>query len=107
MKVAEILSDLTSLQVCVRHPKTPFEQQHRADIQQDPNAALTLVSARPNGTDNAHKAGPEKETDPDLERAKDLIALHADIKVAHRDGTDQDLNEAREAVQRVLRSLDS
>lgn len=57
--------------------------------------------------DSASKAAgsSHKESDPDLDQAKDLVALHASIKVAQQDGTDKELNEAREAVQKVLRSL--
>ena len=43
--------------------------------------------------------------DPDLKRAQDLLELHSDVKLAHADGTDRELIEAREAVQRVLRDL--
>ena len=41
----------------------------------------------------------------DLKRAKELIALHASIKVAHEDGTDPELTKAREAVQEALADL--
>lgn len=40
-----------------------------------------------------------------MKRAKDLLELHADVKMAHADGTDKELNEAREAVAGVLASL--
>jgi hypothetical protein len=43
--------------------------------------------------------------DPDLKRAKDLLELHADVKLAHADGTDPELIEARRAVEKVLREL--
>jgi len=43
--------------------------------------------------------------DPDLKRAKDLLELHATVKVAHQDGTAKELNDARDAVARVLREL--
>lgn len=45
------------------------------------------------------------EDDPDLQRARDLLSLHADVKLAHADGTDKELIQAREAVDRVLRGL--
>jgi len=48
----------------------------------------------------------ETETsDPDLKRARDLLELHATVKVAHQGGVDKELNDAREAVAGVLRSL--
>ena len=65
------------------------------------------MSARPNGPNNKQESvsADNADTDPDLQRAKDLIALHSDVKVAHQDGTDKELNDARAAVQRVLRTL--
>lgn len=47
----------------------------------------------------------QDDDDPDLKRAKDLVHLHAEVKVAHQDGTDRELNEAREAVAKVLSEL--
>ncbi|KAK3719023.1 hypothetical protein LTR37_004586 [Vermiconidia calcicola] len=89
MHVADMISDLTSLQVC------------------EPKAALALVSARPDGGSNApnNNDGGAQETDTDLKRAQDLLELHTTVKLAHQDGTDRDLNEAREAVEKVLREI--
>jgi hypothetical protein len=41
--------------------------------------------------DKELKSDPSKdeESDPDLARAKDLIALHADVKLTHQEGTDK------------------
>jgi len=47
----------------------------------------------------------EDNSDPDLHRAKDLLELHATVKVAHQGGTDRELNDARQAVESVLRNL--
>ncbi|CAK4031327.1 Hypothetical predicted protein [Lecanosticta acicola] len=90
MRVAEFLSDLTSLQVC------------------EPIAALALVSARPDKpseTNGTTQNSGNDEDDPDLKRAKDLLDLHGSVKLAHQDGTDKELNEARDAVAKVLRTL--
>ncbi|KAK4629452.1 hypothetical protein CLAFUW4_08038 [Fulvia fulva] len=89
MRVAELLSDLTSLQVC------------------DPNAALALVSTRPEPSPEQGNGTTESKEieDSDLKRAKDLLELHGTVKLAHQDGTDKDLNQARDAVARVLRTL--
>jgi hypothetical protein len=38
-------------------------------------------------------------------RAKDLLGLHASVKLARQDGTDEELNEARMAVEKVLKTL--
>ena len=76
--------------------------------EQDPNAALALVSARPNegpNTKQASTSAKDEDSDSDLIRAKDLVALDSTFNAAHQDGTDKELNDAREAVQRVLRTL--
>jgi hypothetical protein len=65
---------------------------------------VALVSARPDGSAD-HKKVENSDDDADLKRAKDLLDLHATVKLAHQDGTDVDLNEARDAVERVLRTL--
>ena len=76
-------------------------------VEQEPNAALALVSAKPEGTSDRGQtsADTDGEDDEDLKRAKDLLQLHATVKLAHQDGTDKDLNEARDAVEKVLRML--
>lgn len=45
------------------------------------------------------------EGDVDLERARDLLQLHATVKVANTAGLDRALGRAREDVDRVLRFL--
>lgn len=70
---------------------------------QDQKAALALVNTRPEGSASTPLA--EDANDPDLKRAKDLLDLHAEVKLAHADGTDRELIEARESVERVLRDL--
>ncbi|KAK4897358.1 hypothetical protein LTR27_004878 [Elasticomyces elasticus] len=89
MRVAEILSDLTTLYLA------------------DPKAALALVTARDaeDGVSRKVTDVRHEDDDPDLKRARDLVQLHAEVKVAHQDGTDKELNEAREAVAKVLREL--
>ncbi|KAK5124213.1 hypothetical protein LTR85_001916 [Meristemomyces frigidus] len=89
MQVAEVLSDLTSLQVC------------------EPKAAHALVSARPSkeNTAQGETLARHEDSDADLKRAKDLLELHATVKVAHQDGTDKELNDARMAVTSVLSEL--
>lgn len=74
---------------------------------QDPKAALALVQARPTDgrTADAETLAHHEDSDVDLKRAKDLLELHAEVKVAHQDGTDKELNNAREAVAKVLREV--
>lgn len=77
--------------------------------EQDQKAALALVTTRPENTTSpstpASTINATLTNDPDLKRAQDLLELHSDVKLAHADGTDRELIEAREAVQRVLRDL--
>ena len=72
---------------------------------QDQKAALALVNTRPEGTTPTSSSSSTDSSDPDLKRAKDLLELHADVKLAHADGTDPELIEARRAVGKVLREL--
>ncbi|OQO00510.1 hypothetical protein B0A48_13860 [Cryoendolithus antarcticus] len=87
MRLAELLTDLTTLspEVC------------------DPKAASALVNVRPEGS--AAPASTSDDEDIDLKRAKDLLQLHADVKLAHGNGVDEELNDARHAVEVVLREL--
>jgi hypothetical protein len=71
---------------------------------QDQKAALALVNTRPDSLRPASSSSTDTD-DPDLKRAKDLLELHADVKLAHADGTDPELIEARRAVEKVLRDL--
>lgn len=103
MHVAEFLSDLTSLQVCVCF-SGPVSLS-TSNVEQDPEAALALVSARPDNGSQSNGTSRDVTDDPDLKRAKDLLHLHSDVKVARPDGVDKDLNQAREAVAKVLRSV--
>jgi hypothetical protein len=66
---------------------------------QDPNAALTLVSARPQGSTTNTDTN---EQDADLKRAKELLKLHYDVKEKHKRGElSRGLEEARREVARV------
>ncbi|KAI7084518.1 hypothetical protein KC356_g6642 [Hortaea werneckii] len=87
MQLAAFLSDLTSLQVC------------------DPKAAMTLVTTRPSNVDTAEADTDPQDNDQDLKRAKDLLELHTSVKVAHQDGSMSGLNDARDAIAKVLREI--
>ncbi|KAK6430025.1 hypothetical protein LTR95_013821, partial [Oleoguttula sp. CCFEE 5521] len=69
----------------------------------DPKAASALVNVRPEGS--AAPVSTSDDEDIDLKRAKDLLQLHADVKLAHGNGVDEELNDARHAVEVVLREL--
>ncbi|KAL1609345.1 hypothetical protein SLS59_001710 [Nothophoma quercina] len=98
MQLAEILSDLVSLRpgVC------------------DPAAALALVSARPSAsaasssltTNTAESTNPSTssdEQDVDLQRAKQLVTLHYEVRERFKRGElSRGLAEARRDVERAL-----
>ncbi|KAJ8605467.1 hypothetical protein MRB53_041412 [Persea americana] len=87
MRVAEVLSDFTSL---------------RPDVC-DTEAALALVSV---STDNSSRSRDDTSNkDADLQRVQDLLQLHAKAKAAHSSGIDQDLEQARAVVAKVLQNL--
>jgi hypothetical protein len=118
MQVAEILSDLTSLRVCVR---STFQrhQLHRytSELIQDYNDALALVTvnerlneARVSPDDKSKVAASKRQQEQqndDLQRAKELVDLHYEMKTKYALGTvDEELTRAREEVNRVLRELE-
>ena len=47
-----------------------------------------------------------EQTDEDMQRAKDLIDLHYNVKMKHVEGHDGDLRQARKDVDRVLQRLE-
>jgi len=52
-------------------------------------------------------SGPETESDPDLTRAQDLVALHHSVKVKYlEEGHDAELLQCRRDIAAVLSSLD-
>lgn len=68
---------------------------------------MALVSVQKDPS--AEKLKAEEAQSPDLQRAKDLIDLHYNVKMKHVRGqpgtVDEDLKRAREDVRRVLREL--
>jgi hypothetical protein len=105
MRVAEVLSDLTSLRVCVSPSSLVLLRRLRTDnviTTQDPAAALALVSVRPDSpntsTDALTDTPVKPEDNSDLQRAKDLIELHYAVKTPHASGEDKGLLEARRSV---------
>ncbi|RMZ66599.1 Fumarylacetoacetase C-terminal [Pyrenophora seminiperda CCB06] len=87
IQLAQILSDLNSLRAC------------------DPSSALALVSARPNTSTSTitSSVGTTSAQDAELNRAKDLLRLHHEVKEAHTRGElGKELEEAREAVRRSV-----
>ncbi|GAB1213772.1 hypothetical protein ATERTT37_002925 [Aspergillus terreus] len=95
MQVAEILSDLTSLRVC--------DHQDALALVTVNERIAAPVAAEQGDASKAHAKEPANE---DLQRAKELVELHYEIKARHANGTvDDELAQAREQVNRVLREL--
>jgi hypothetical protein len=116
MRVAEVLSDLTSLRVCVRPSSSSHNTPLLTPLKQEPAAAQALVSARPSPPSSSVDAVKQKtaaiqkeskDEDPDLQRAKDLVDLHYAVKASHgRGSVDKSLEDAKRDVERVLRGVD-
>lgn len=108
MQVASILSDLTSLRVCVSlHPPTHHNLHHLTNTPQDPAAAQTLVSAGSSQTQSSLQPNTNDTSDPDLQRAKDLVDLHNNVKVRLEErGLDAELERLRVQVEVLVRGLD-
>ncbi|KAI7365357.1 hypothetical protein KC336_g21411 [Hortaea werneckii] len=66
---------------------------------------MTLVTTRPSNVDTAETDTDSQDNDQDLKRAKDLLELHTSVKVAHQDGSMSGLNDARDAIAKVLREI--
>ena len=120
MQMAHILSDLTSLQVCVEPPphSPPIPLSSPSNkTSQDHSAALNLVNARTPSSDaeaqtsNSAVAKPKLVSqesaaeDPDMQRATDLVELHYEVKVKYSQGLDDRLLQARRDVDRALEDL--
>ncbi|KAL9127298.1 MAG: hypothetical protein Q9217_003785 [Psora testacea] len=86
MQVASILSDLTSLRVC------------------DYPAALALVYVHKQDSKPQSSSG-EEDSDVDMQRATDLVSLHYGVKMKHKQGDDEGLEQARRDVDSVLKDL--
>ncbi|PYH47959.1 uncharacterized protein BP01DRAFT_354490 [Aspergillus saccharolyticus JOP 1030-1] len=98
MQVAEILSDLTSLRVCDYHDALALVTTHeRLDSQ------AVEGQSQPGSREQTPALQMEKDQ---LRQAKELVALHHDVKARHARGTvDEELTALRVDVQRVLLEL--
>lgn len=105
MQVASVLSDLTSLRVCVSFILCRFVSGHRITEYQDHAAALALVSVHK----DAHQgptANMGASEDVDMKRATDLLDLHYGVKLGNEQGTSEVLRKARKEVQEVTKEMD-
>ncbi|KAJ5965394.1 hypothetical protein N7481_012108 [Penicillium waksmanii] len=96
MKVAEILSDLTSLRVCDHHAALALVNTHQ----------ITLDTSSSSQSDPTATDAISSKKNVDLQRAKELVELHYEVKARHVNGqVDINLQQARADVQQVLREL--
>ena len=67
-----------------------------------------IAALEPTAHATARGEKSKSRSDPDLQRAKDLVELHYTVKLKYlHEGLDVELQKAREDVQRVFRSLSS
>ena len=123
MQIAEILSDLTSLRVCVCSTSGAYTGAALANTIQDYEAAIALVSsheitatgekghdissksiARPSVSRQSSVLKDDKD-DLDLQRAMDLVDLHYGVKEKHKHGNDVELQKARQDVRRAMAGM--
>lgn len=97
MQVVAFLSDLKSLSVCPHQAAINLVSVHKTTQGRDQQPVTDSMD----GQDNT-----EETVDSDLQRADELVSLHQNVKLKHiESGPDAELLEARQAVTRVLASL--
>ncbi|KAI1617813.1 hypothetical protein EDD37DRAFT_240215 [Exophiala viscosa] len=105
MQIAAFLSDLKSLSVCsydaaialVKPANNTFRTSGEPS-EQSSNGKVPLVN---------QPASKIADSDPDLQRANELVSLHYDVKVKYlQNGPDPELLQARKEVAEVLYALD-
>lgn len=104
MRVAEVLSDLTSLRACVSVWRCQ-SSYFLLLTSQNESAALALVSVRPSTTakdKTTSNIDAQNSEDVDLKRAMDVIRLHYAVRATHSDGSvESTLLEARRSVREL------
>lgn len=97
MKAAALLSDLKSLSVCSHESAINLIKIYQSSEISNGEKA-SAIRDEPYGASTVQ--------DEDLRRADELVSLHQNVKLKHiQAGPDQDLLQARQAVQAVLASL--
>jgi hypothetical protein len=111
MKVAELLSDLKSLspELCPPEAALKLVSVNRSlntKSADSTNSPSPKDSRTPEKSPLLTKSNSETDDDPDIKRAKELVALHYDAKVKYiESGLDRELLQARSDVSNVLDSL--
>ena len=99
MQVAALISDLKSLSVCPHQAANDLVSVYKNVESRDQDSSKALSRA----TSDAKK---DEDSDSDLQRAEELVSLHQNVKLKHLEtGPDAELVKARQAVSRVLESL--
>ncbi|MCJ1356946.1 MAG: hypothetical protein MMC33_006942 [Icmadophila ericetorum] len=106
MHIAEVLSDLTSLRVCDHDAALALVSSYKTSQAIDTADSNSSNSSSSRGKSLRRKSTLEgAESDPDLQRAIDLIDLHYGVKEDHVQGRDTGLQQARADVARVIEHL--
>ena len=123
MQIASILSDLTSLRVCVSPCPHPALHPNPCNVYltsaQGHSSALALVSVHKShpsdpsdpitdASTNSTSVSAEEAEDADLQRARDLIDLHYGVKAKYQSsgGVDKELEGLRAAVGGVMGDME-
>lgn len=101
MKVAALLSDLSSLNVCSHESAVNLVKTYKSLDTSVGDKASTVHGKQTNGASEVSTTADE-----DLRRADELVSLHQNVKLKHiQAGPDRELLQARQIVQAVLTSL--
>lgn len=93
------MSDLKSLSVCPHQAAINLVSVYKTVNGEDRDSSKALSRARSN-------SGKNEDVDNELQRAEELVSLHQNVKLKHLEtGPDAELLEAKQAVSRVLESL--
>ncbi|KAI3139141.1 hypothetical protein CBS147326_2819 [Penicillium roqueforti] len=102
MQVAEILSDINSLQVCGHAEAFALVNVHKTT----PGSTATVPSKPAATAEPEDKIASQLLKKEDSRRANDLVQLHYEFKSQHANGeVDDALRRAREDVEQVLWEL--
>ncbi|KAJ5594082.1 uncharacterized protein N7459_000290 [Penicillium hispanicum] len=105
MQVAEILSDITSLQVCGHTEALALVNVHKTVPSS--TTSTTTEGGKPATTaESEDKIASQLLKEEDSRRANDLVQLHYEFKSQHANGeVDDALRRARRDVEQVLWEL--
>ncbi|KAI9886410.1 MAG: translation initiation factor eIF4A [Watsoniomyces obsoletus] len=106
MKIAEILSDLTSLRVC--GPAEALALVHASrTVSSTSDDVVGMTGEKKDATTGSNiKTDKNNDDDSEVQKIYELMKLHESIKKRGQDNsTDSGLEKARREVERVMRSI--